>query len=192
VLVVKIRKPARRVLVFDLETLAAGYADPSWVPDKITVAAWSWLDENGVESLTTGKDGFFSARLRGERLGPLLDAIREADMLVGHNILRFDLPVLQAESIRCDLPPLGPVLTHDTIRLLRTKGLKKGQDDLSVMVGSPLKKKTLNWSEWDRAYEEDGWPVPVERCVSDVRQNKTLYRRLLERGVLRPERMWRP
>lgn len=190
---VNVSKRKRRVLCFDLETLAAGYADPSWVPDKITVAAWSWIGETRVESLITGKDGFFSARLRGERLEPLYAAIRAADVVVGHNIVRFDLPVLQAEALRCGLPTLGPVKTHDTIRIVRTKGFKKGQDDMSVTFGSPLKKKTLNWAEWDQAYEADGWPVPVERCVTDVQQNKTLYRKQLERGdVLKSERWWRP
>lgn len=172
---VNVVRRERRVLCFDLETLAAGYADPSWVPDKITVAAWSWLDESRVDFLTTGKDGFFSAGLRGERLRPLHAAIAEADMVIGHNIIRFDLPVLQAEAMRCGLPTLGPLKVHDTIKVVRSKGFKKGQDDMSVTFGSPLKKKTLNWAEWDKAYETDGWPVPIERCVTDVQQHKALY-----------------
>lgn len=191
-LVVKVSKRDRRVLCFDLETLAAGYADPAWVPDKITVAAWSWMDGNHVEHLITGKDGFFSRRLRGERLAPIYEAIRQADLVVGHNVLRFDLGVLQAEAMRCGLKTLGPVRVRDTIRVVKSKGFKKGQDDMSVTFGNPLKKKSLNHSEWDDAYEEDGWPIPIERCVTDVQQNIELFRRQLDRGVLKPETLWRP
>ena len=32
-----------RVLDFDVETVAAGFADPDWVPQKITCVAWSWV-----------------------------------------------------------------------------------------------------------------------------------------------------
>ena len=181
-----------RTLDFDIETLAAGYADPEWVPDKITVIAWSWVGEKQVHHLTTGKDGFFSRRLRGERLQPFREAIALADRVTGHNILRFDLRVLQAEFLRCGVEPLGPIEVHDTIKFTATKGFKKSQDDMSVWLESPHAKKTLSWTEWDNAYEQDGWPVAIERCVSDVRQHKEMYQRLLERGILRPARMWRP
>lgn len=181
-----------RILSFDLETLAAGYADPAWVPDKITCAAWSWVGEKQVHSLITGKDGFFSRSLRGERLAPLLEAIAEADLLIGHNLVRFDLRVLQAECIRCDLDTLAPVRVQDTIRLVKAEGLKKGQDDLSVMVGSPVKKKNMNWEEWDRAYETDGWPEVIKRCETDGRGHKVMWQRLRDRGRLQPQRLWTP
>src|SRR4051812_24277046 len=131
-----------KILDWDLETLAAGFADPDWVPQKITVAAWSWIGSSKVESLMVGKEGFFSSEIRGQSLLPLLKAIEEADMLTGHNLLRFDLPVLNTECIRAGLPTLPRRRVQDTIRLPKSKGLKKGQDDLSVMLGGRLKKKT--------------------------------------------------
>lgn len=182
----------QRILDFDIETLAAGYADPAWVPDKITCAAWSWVGEKKVHSLITGKDGFFSREIRGQRLAPLLEAIGEADMLIGHNIVRFDLRVLQAECVRCGLPNLPAVKVQDTIRLVKTKGLKKGQDDLSVMLGSPVKKKAMNWEEWDRAYEQDGWAEVIDRCVTDVKGHKIMWERLREDDRLLAVRVWMP
>ena len=187
--------PPKRILDFDLETLAAGYADPAWVPDKITVAAWAWVqhptETSGVRSLSTGKDGFFSKRIRGERLRPLLEAIDEADILTGHNLLRFDLRVLNAECMRCGLPTLGRQRVEDTIVLPKSKGFKKGQDDMSVTLGNPLRKKTMNWAEWDEAYEEEGWPEVIERCESDVLQHMALREKVRERGLLRT-RTWAP
>jgi hypothetical protein len=181
-----------RILDFDLETLAAGFADPEWVPQKITVAAWSWIGEDAVEVSSSGKAGFFDRGLRLAALVPLVDAIRSADVLTGHNILRFDLRVLNADLIRCGGDPLPEVVVQDTMRIPRAKGLKKGQDDLSVMLGSPLKKKTLNWEEWDRAYEDYDWADAIERCRSDVQQHKQLRARLLDRHLLRAPRTYDP
>lgn len=181
-----------RILDFDLETLAAGYADPRWVPSKITCAAWSWIGEEEVHSLITGKDGFFDARLRVERLEPVLSAIREADIVTGHNLLRFDLPILNAELMRGGAGPLEPIGVQDTIRLPKAKGLKKGQDNLSSVLGTASKKQAMTWVEWDDAYEEDGWPEVISRCVSDVRQHKEMRAAMLAAGWNKPTTLWRP
>ena len=185
------RRPLR-ILDFDIETLAAGYADPDWVPHKITAAAWSWIGEPDVESLLTDKDGFFNAATRGRRLGPLLSAIGEADIVTGHNILRFDLPVLNAECLRSGLPSLNPLRVIDTIRLPKTKGLKKGQDNLSGILGGEEQKKALTWFEWDEAHETNRWPIVRERVVSDVVQHKETFELMRLRGWLRQPRVWAP
>lgn len=184
------RRSPVRILDFDIECLAAGYADPEWVPHKVTAAAWSWIGDDDVESLLTGKDGFFNAGKRGRRLRPLLDAIAAADVVTGHNLLRFDLPVLNAECLRCGLDPLPRVRVIDTIRLPKTKGLKKGQDNLSAMLDGAEQKKALTWFEWDEAYEETGWPVVRERVVSDVVQHKEMYELMRRRGWLGEPRPW--
>jgi hypothetical protein len=181
-----------RVLDFDMETLAAGFADPNWVPQKITCVSWSWIGEHKVHSITTGKDGFFDASLRAERLLPFLAVLSTAEMVTGHNLLRFDLPVLNAEVMRCGLDPLKPVLVQDTIRLPRSKGFKKGQDNLSELIGTEAKKQPMMWAEWDMAYEEDGWGEIVSRCEGDVIQHKQLREGMLAAGWTKPAVWWRP
>jgi DNA polymerase elongation subunit (family B) len=179
-------------LDFDLETLAAGFADPDWVPQKITCAAWSWIGSDKVEALITGKDGFFNKKTRGERLQPLLDAIREADVVTGHNLLRFDLPVLNAECIRTGQEPLKSILVQDTIRLPKTKGLKKGQDVLGRTLGGVNEKQAMHWGEWDDAYEVDGWPEVIGRCKTDVIGHKEMRQNMLDRGLMKPSVRWNP
>lgn len=179
-----------RILDFDIETLAAGFADPDWVPQKITAAAWSWIGEDKVDSLVVGKRAYWNRRLRGKKLKPLLAAIAQADILTGHNIARFDLPVLDAECARCLLPPLQPVRILDTIKLKRTKGLKKGQDNLAHNFEIRQRKMDLIWGEWDDAYAEDGWPTVEARCRSDVVQHKQLLEQI--RPWLKPARVWTP
>ena len=155
------------------------------MPQKVTAIAWSWCDADDVE-----------VRIRPGGLGRMLDdflvAWHEATMVTGHNLIRFDLPVLNAEMLRCGYPSLGPKLVQDTIRIVRTKGLKKGQDNLSTLLDNPIQKMPLNWQEWQDAYDEPGWPKVIERVTSDVRGHKILRAELLRRGWLRPARVWSP
>lgn len=184
---------AFRILSFDLETVAAGYGDPEWVPHKITCVAWSWCDEDEVEVRISTSEGLFSRpERRRKMLEPLVEAVRRADMVTGHNVLRFDLPVLNSECLRLGLPSLPALLVQDTMRLVRTKGFKKGQDNLGRLLQVPDPKMPLSWQEWQHAYEEKGWETVRERCASDVRAQKELRRRLYERGWLRGPVWWRP
>lgn len=183
-----------QILDFDIETLAAGYADPSWVPDKITAVAWSWVGEEKVYSHVDPL-GFFDREKRFYMLEALLNAIENADTLMGHNILRFDLRVLQAEAMRLGLPKLGPKKVIDTIRVGKAKGFKKSQDDMCVLLGVPVPKLKLNWQEWDDAYEEgEPWATVRERVESDVIQNKLLREAQIREGWVNPDArtVWRP
>lgn len=175
----------QRILDWDLECVAAGFGDPSFVPTKVTVIAWSWVGEDHVSWATRleDADAMFSR---------FLDAYNEADVVTGHNLIRFDLPVLQADLLRHGFPKLKPVLVQDTIRIVKTKGFKKGQDNLSALLANPIQKMPLNWQEWQDAYEESDWATVVERCVSDVKGHKILRERMLDLGWLRPAVMWKP
>lgn len=187
------RSSPTRTLDFDLETRAAGYADPAWVPDDITCYAWSWIGEERVVCEVAGPDACFGPYEKQRRwLEPLRDVICKADIVTGHNITRFDLRVLNANFMRFGLDPLPELRVHDTIRLPKSKGLKKGQDNIGDILGIPLHKLPLNHQQWDRAYREPGWPVVKERCASDVAQHKLIYLELVRRGWLGEPRVWRP
>lgn len=179
-----------RILDFDIESLNGGYTDPAFTPDKITAAAWAWAGSDKIH-VACDPLGFFDRGRRRELLLPLLAAIDEADELAGHNIIRFDLPSLNAECMRLDLPPLKPKLVWDTIRLPKTKGFKKGQDNIGSLLGVPVRKRSLNWQEWDDAYAEGApWPTVRDRVASDVRQHRLIFAEMKQRGWLRTPRMW--
>jgi DNA polymerase elongation subunit (family B) len=182
-----------RILDFDVETIAAGFADPQWVPQKITCVAWSWVGEDKVHSRICGTDGIYHAPHKRRRmLEALVEAINEADVLTGHNILRFDLPVINSECLRLGMQPLGIQRVHDTMNIVKTKGFKKGQDVLIELNDIPLRKMALSWQGWEQAYSETGWKTVRERCESDVLGHKMLYQRMTELGWLKGERKWRP
>lgn len=183
---------APRILDWDIETVAAGFDDPQWVPQKITCVAWSWVGDEKVETRVCGPSGIFGRpQRRAAMLKPLLSAMREADMLTGHNLLRFDLPILNGECLRLGLEPLPAFRVQDTMRLVKTKGFKKGQDNLARLLKGPG-KLALDWQAWQDAYDEPGWPTVRERCASDVRGHKVLREEMLTRGWLRPAVWWRP
>lgn len=180
------------ILDFDIETRAAGYADPDWVPDDVTCWAYSWVGSDTVECEVAGPDACFGPyEKQAKFLQRLRDAICSADIVTGHNIVRFDLRVLNGNLIRFDVEPLPQLRVIDTIRLPKTKGLKKGQDNLGVMWGIPLHKLALNHQEWDIAYREPGWPVVKERCASDVEQHKLILAEAERRRLVR-EQVWKP
>lgn len=182
-----------KVLDYDIETVSAGFADPQWVPQRVTVIAWSWVGSRKIEHAT---------RLEGpeEMFGRFLEAYNAADVGTGHNLIRFDQPVLNADMIRTGMGVLPAKLIRDTMRLPKTKGLKKGQDNLGSLLGTRSKKMPLDWQGWDDGYQWDAliagqkvtWKVPIDRCVSDVRQHKQLLARLQEEGLLKPDIWWKP
>jgi hypothetical protein len=70
-----------------VETVAAGFDDPQWVPQKVTCVAWSWIDGDGPRSRIATSDGLFTKpELRAEMLSPLVEAITQADIVTGHRV----------------------------------------------------------------------------------------------------------
>ena len=181
-----------RILDFDCETLAAGFADPEWVPNRITAIAWSWVGTDDVHTRTIldyarNLPTFLAMNFLGCKpmLEEFVEEFNKADAVTGHNIRRFDLGVMNAELMRLQLPVLQPKRVIDTIRLVRSKGFKKGQDVIAEVLDVPAEKKAMNWAQWQRAYAEPGWPEVRERVAGDVIQHKLVLARLLDLGYLR-------
>jgi hypothetical protein len=185
--------PAQRILDFDVETVAAGFADPQWVPNRVTCWAFAWVGDDApvkVDALPVAK--FYNPKARAKFMRPLLAAIDRADVLTGHNLLRFDLGVVNSECLLLNLPTLRPKLVQDTIRLPKSKGFKKGQDNMGHALGVKEEKMPLSWAQWEAAYGEPDLSTIKERCASDVRMHLEMREAMLERGWLGPPRMWRP
>lgn len=174
------------MLDFDCEARATGYGDPEWVPQEVTCIAWSWVGATSVQT-----------RIRRNGAAAMLRAFRalydEADILIGHNIRRFDLPLLNAEMLRHGLPALTVKLTHDTLRdIVRTKGMKRDQENLGKLLGLPTEKQHMGWQDWQDAYREQGWEGIRSRAATDVQMHKEMWEDMRQRGWLKPPRVWRP
>lgn len=124
-------------------------------------------------------------------LEPLLEEIDKAEMLTGHNIIRFDLPVINAECMRLGLPVVGTKIVQDTMRVHRSKGFKKGQDNIGRMLKVREEKMPLDWQAWQDAYDEPGWRTIRDRAESDVIQHKSIRLRMIEEKLLKAPITWR-
>jgi hypothetical protein len=194
---VKITTTPKKALFYDIETLATGFADPRWVPQVITCMAWSWKGSERVKhaavcDFTDNQMPHLDPEALKEMLDKFFQDAGEADIVIGHNLRRFDQPVLNGACFYAGFPPLGQILVQDTMDFGKIKGVKKGLDNLAVQLEVDLKKLSMNHAEWQVGYREPGWGTIKSRCRSDVRLNKQVYYALEELGWLAPPKMWKP
>jgi DNA polymerase elongation subunit (family B) len=182
----------RRVLDFDMETrpLAVWYDGKcTWEP---TAIAWAW-DDGRISTLALPEVSRVKMLLTFRAVIDI--AVLRGDVLTGHNIDQFDLPVLSAAMAENDLPPLEPVLTQDTLRgLPKMKDLSRSQENLGIMFGLRAPKVHMSNADWREAnrMSEGGVAKTKRRVAGDVRQHRELRRELLRRGLLKPPKLWRP
>jgi len=194
----RIEKHPARFLVYDLETYATGFADPSWVPQVVTCVAWKWLGEEAVFS----RASIDYARARSmphlqpgaiaKMLGPFLRELAKADAVVTYNGQRFDQPVLNGTMYYIGLPPIKPILNYDLHDFGKTKGVKKGLDNTAVHLGAKEHKLALNHAQWTEGYLEAGWPTIKERAKSDVELTEEVYFLKKQAKWLAAPREWSP
>lgn len=116
-----------KMLFFDIETAPVlayiwGQRNDFITIDKITsewfMLSWSakWAGQKKVHhDRLTGPEAVEQDDIR--IVSTLADMIREADIVVGHNLDSFDVPKLQARLLLHQLEPLQPVRSIDTKKL---------------------------------------------------------------------------
>jgi DNA polymerase elongation subunit (family B) len=144
-----------RILYFDVETspMSAwiwdlkqnGYIPPSMVTQHSYMLCWAakWSDGDEVMgSRLTGPE----AKAGDDRrlVDKLADLIRQADVVIGHNGDRFDLPKLNARLLVHGLDPLGHVTSFDTLKAARSsfKLASNKLDELARALGLDGKHST--------------------------------------------------
>jgi len=136
------------MIIFDIET-------DGLLEEATKIHVLSWMDKNGVVQYT--HDQFMMALL-----------LTEADTLVGHNIIRFDIPVVEkllgikVKAKLVDTLALSWYLNHDRPR----HGLEGYGEDYGV----PKPKIT----DWNNLTPEEY----AHRCNEDVKINAKLYKDL--------------
>lgn len=186
-----------RILDLDVECRPMAWYGGDWVTKEITAFAWRFTDEpeesTKVWLLTPSKtwDQHIAKRRRGmERF--LLD-YNKADMVTGHYIRGFDLPLLNGTCIRLGLHPLKAKLSHDTkIDLIRMSGLSKSQENLAAYFDLKHEKEKMNTHTWEIANSlvQEGRVETKRRVVGDVNQHIEFREELLARHALQPPTVW--
>lgn len=189
------------VLDFDFESkpLWFWYDKPTAVLTSISYMG-SIRGVPNHDSLQTEIAPLRSREAYSEWLEHIYMVLTTADLLTGHNIDRFDLPLFQAQLMRRGMKALPSLLTQDTMRLPKKRDMSASQESLinyvdlkaKCPIGMPIYKDHLSIPEWEDAAM--GWndAILIERPLSDVHGHVHLREVLIEKEYLAAPRVWTP
>lgn len=197
---VRISHRPLRLVCFDLESRPLAYWFDGRTTSEVTAFGWKWLDESDVQTMVLRADGRYECddgrrityRKAHERFGAVLAS---AGRVYGHNIRKFDLPMLAAWRIRLGLPPFEAMMTTDTLRdLPRKSEFSASLESMGEMYGIDVEKPRMPIPKWEKANQlrPDGVAAARNRVTYDVLLQEALRKRLIEEGVLREAREWKP
>lgn len=175
-----------------------------WDKPTAVLTSLSWMDSVGGvinhDSMTTEIAPLGAKNEYKDWLAHVFDMLTEPDILTGHNIDKFDLPLFQAQLMRLGMPGLPSLVTQDTMRLPKKRDMSASQEslinykslNLTCPIGMPIYKDHLSIPEWEEAAM--GWDdsVLIERPSSDVHGHAHLRETLIQKGYLAPPRSWQP
>ena len=139
-----------------------------------------------------------------ELVTAITDELIKYDLLIGHNIIRFDIPWLRSRSVYFEIAELPKRFAYDTFTAFKRLGYKtvpnhfgKPSAGLAHVVdffGEDQEKTALYprhhwdivWGDENRRKEAMG--DLVNHCQADVRMNEKIYYKLLardERAVIK-------
>lgn len=184
-----VRSRPMRVLDFDVEARPLHWISGDYVSKEITAMAWAWCDH--PEQVT--------CYLLGETdpvamLQAFRAAYEHADMVTGHFIRGYDLPMVNGALTEYRLPSLPDKLTHDTkLDLIRRQGLSGSQENIGAMLGLEHDKVKMNQATWRAANRltPEGLAAVRARVIGDVQQHIEMRGRLLSLGYLGAPVLWK-
>lgn len=179
-----------RVLDFDVEARPLHWIGGDYVSKEITAIAWAWT--HAPEDVT--------CYLLGETdpvimLRAFLEAYAQADMVTGHFIRGYDLPMVNGALTEYQLPTLAKKLSHDTkLDYVRRQGLSASQESIGSMLRLEHPKVHMDQTSWRDANRltPEGLAKVRARVVGDVQQHIEMRQRLMELGYLAPPKLWEP
>lgn len=178
-----------RILDFDIEARPLTYLGGDFTTRDITAIAASWVGEKKVHAWLLGEVD------RDTMLSGFVDLFRQADIVTGHYLRKYDLPNVNWALLEAGMDPLAPILASDTkLDLARGEGVSASQESLAGILGVPASKYHMSQPKWRAAnrLEPDGMEQTRLRVVGDVRQHKLMREELLQRGWLKGPRLWAP
>lgn len=187
-----------RILDFDVECRPLAWYGGDFVTKQPTAIAWKFIGERGkVEVEVIGESDRSSRVLDEERfmLEAFCAAYDEADIVTGHYIRGFDLPVINGACMRLGLPLLGAKDVQDTkTDLVRAQGLSKSLENLGAMFELKHPKVAMNTATWGAANMllPHGIAATRKRVVGDVREHIELRQRMVDERYLSQATSWSP
>lgn len=190
------RRGSLRVLDFDVECRPLAWYGGDWVTKQPTAIAWKFVGEKGPVSVAwIGQSDRSSKVLEEEH--EMLEAFRvaydAADVVTGHYIRGFDLPLLNGALDRLGLAPLGPKWSQCTKEdYMTAQGISKSMENLGAMYELKHPKVTMNTATWaaGNMLLPHGIELTRKRVVGDVKEHMELRAAMLGRGTVGPGKEW--
>lgn len=184
------KKRTLRILDFDCEARPLSWISSDYVTKELTVIAAKFIG-----SRTKAQSRALGEVSREEMLEWFIGLYDKADMVTGHFIRGFDLPLINGALEEAGMPSLLEKMTSDTKGdLLRRHGMSNSQESLGAELGLKHPKVQMTQDDWREAnrLSARGIRKAKERCVGDVEQHIELRAELIRRGRLGPPKLWRP
>ena len=156
-------------------------------PWNIASFAYKWVGEEETTCVTLPdfktaykRDPFDDSRLLKE----LYKVLDEADLIVGHNVKKFDLRKINARLLKHFHTPPSPYDVYDTLTEARKVGMfpSNSLGDLAKFLDCPIGGKVEHegFGLWLKcmAGDKDAWERMREYNSQDVDINEWVYERL--------------
>jgi hypothetical protein len=188
-------KESGRILDFDIENMPLTYYAPDYPTAYITAIAWAFTD-NPKDIQTRVIEDIRDLEAYDNMLFDFIEAYEEADLVTGHYIRKHDLPIVNGALIeRGFIGGLRQQMVSDTKEdLVKYSALPKNQEFLEAIMGTAQQKYQMTQADWRAAnrFTPEGIKRTHKRVTSDVRGNMQMRKELIERGLLKKPRLWRP
>ena len=117
--------------------------------------------------------------------------IRPDDYLIGHNLLGFDLPYIQARSVVCkvkasssfDLRRYSTASVYDTMQVWANWDRQRFPKLETLAAALGFEGKAGSGDQVVKWYEANDWQRIKDYCMQDVRLTREVYRRFKEYGL---------
>jgi len=185
---IKISTTPLKILDLDCEARPLSWINQDFVSKEITAIGAQSIDEKKAYSWILGEV------TTQEILEGFVELYNQADIVTGHYIRGYDLPLINSALAEFGYRPLTSKLAHDTkIDLINSSGISKSQESLGAMLGLAEPKVQMNQHKWREANRltEEGIAFTKERVIGDVKQHIQLREALLAQGMLGPPKIWK-
>lgn len=181
----------QRILFFDIETAPmlayvwqakTDYVQPHQITHETYMLSWAakWAHQKQVKSDVL-RPAEAKKQVDTRIVVSLADMLREADVVVGHNLDRFDIPMVNNRLMILEEEPLGPIRTIDTLKLARGafRLASNRLDYLARQMGVGRKIDT-SFDLWRGCYhgEQKALSKMVRYNRQDVRVLEDVYDRM--------------
>lgn len=186
------------VLIFDLEARPTAWIGGDYVGRTMTAYAYTYLDAgDAVVCKTLRSEGTPEERISWwqDMVIEIAAAVESADLVIGHWVRGFDLPLLNADLERVGrVEPLGRLLTIDTKsdRLVGS-GLSQSLENLAFRYDTAVQKMDMRepmWEEYNLWQTERSVEWVRSRVSSDILATRELYTAMNEAGRLNGPKAW--